>query len=482
MSLSNGTEYDAVVVGAGPNGLVGAVTLAGVGLKVLVIEAASVAGGGTRSAALTRDGHIHDVCSAIHPMAVASPAFRDLPLAQHGLEWIHPDAPLAHPLDGGRAAVLERSIDATAIGLGDDGGAYRRLMAPLVGTGLPLVDAVLAPLSVPPPGAWPGLARLGMSGVWPATRLANRRFEDDEAKGLLAGLAAHSMLSLRSPGTGGFGLFLGLLGHLVGWPMARGGSQAIADALVSLLAERGGEIVLGQPVTSWADLPPAATVLLDLTPRQLLALGGDRLPPRYRRQLARYRYGAAVWKVDWALDGPIPWTATGCARAGTVHLGGTIDEVAFAEGELQRGRHVDRPFVLLAQQSRFDPTRAPAGEHNAWGYCHVPNGSTVDMTERIEAQVERFAPGFRDRIIGRHVMGPAAVEAHDANYVGGDIAGGRTDLRQLAARPVWSRSPWRMPADGLYLCSSATPPGPGVHGMGGWHAARVALADRRDYC
>jgi phytoene dehydrogenase-like protein len=472
-----GHEYDAVVVGAGPNGLVGAVTLARAGLKVLVVEAADVAGGGTRSAPLTRVGHVHDVCSAIHPLALASPALRDLPLADHGLEWVHPDAPLAHPLDGGRAAVLERSVDATGLGLGDDGAAYRRLMAPLVAAGPQLVDAVLSPLSVPSPRVWPPLARFATSGMWPATRLATHRFAGDEARGLLVGLAAHSLLSLRAPGTGGFGLYLGLLGHLVGWPMARGGSQAIADALVALLVDRGGELVLGQPVTSLAALPPARTTLLDLTPRQLLALGGDRLPARYRRQLARYRYGGAIWKVDWALDGPIPWTAAGCARAGTVHVGGTLDEVAFSESELQRGRHVDRPFVLLAQQSRFDPTRAPAGEHNAWAYCHVPNGSPLDMTARIEAQVERFAPGFRDRIIARHVMGPAAVEAHDANYIGGDIGGGRTDLRQIVARPVLSRSPWRTPADGLYLCSSATPPGPGVHGMCGWQAARAALLD-----
>ena len=470
-------EYDAVVVGAGPNGLVGAVTLAGAGLKVLVVEAATVAGGGSRSEALTRPGHVHDVCSAIHPLGVASPALRALPLADHGLEWVHPGAPLAHPLDGSRAAVLERSVDTTALGLGDDGAAYLRLMNPLVAAGQGFVDAVLSPLSGPPRRALPALARFGMGGLPPVTRLTNNRFVGDQAPALLAGLAAHSMLSLRAPATGGFGLFLGLLGHLVGWPVARGGSQSIADALVGVLADRGGELVLGERVTSLADLPPAATTMLDLTPRQLLDLGGDRLPPRYRRQLGRYRYGAAAWKVDWALDGPIPWAAAACARAGTVHVGGTLDEVARSEAELAKGRPPTRPFVLLAQQSRFDPTRAPAGEQNAWAYCHVPNGSMFDMTERIEAQVERFAPGFRDRIIARHVMGPAAIEAHDANYVGGDICGGRTDLRQVIARPVLSRSPWRTPAAGLYLCSSATPPRPGVHGMGGWHAAHAALAD-----
>jgi phytoene dehydrogenase-like protein len=469
------SEYDAVVVGAGPNGLVGAAVLAGAGLSVLVLDAADVVGGGTRSAALTRPGHVHDVCSAIHPLALASPALRSLPLADHGLEWVQPDAPLAHPLDGGRAAVLERSVDATGLGLGDDGAAYLRMMTPLVAAGPALIDGVLSPLSRPAARAVAGLVRFGAAGAWPATRLARHRFGGDEAQALVAGLAAHSALSLRAPGTGGFALFLGLLGHAVGWPAARGGSQAIADALVAVVADRGGEVVLGHRVTTLADLPPAPIVLLDLTPRQLLDLGGDRFPAGYRRRLARYRYGPASFKVDWALDGPIPWTAPGCRRAGTVHLGGTIDEVARSESAVQRGRVTDRPFVLLAQQSRFDPTRAPAGEHNAWAYCHVPNGSPIDMTGAIEAQVERFAPGFRDRIIGRHVMGPAAIEAHDANYVGGDISGGSTDLTQILARPVASRSPWTTAAAGVYLCSSATPPGPGVHGMCGWHAAHAAL-------
>ncbi len=296
----------------------------------------------------------------------------------------------------------------------------------------------------------------------------------------MAGLSAHSVLSLGSPGTAGFGMVLGLLGHLVGWPMARGGSQAIADALVSLLLAEGGEVVVGHPVRTLADLPPAESILLDLSPRQVLDLGGVRLPARYRRRLSRFRYGAAVWKVDWALDGPIPWTAPGCARAGTVHVCGTAAEVAEAEGDVQRDRHPERPMVLLAQQSLFDRTRAPEGEQNAWGYCHVPNGSTFDMTDRIEAQIERFAPGFRDRIIARHVMGPAAIERHNPNYVGGDISSGRVDLRQLVTRPVAARSPWRTPVEGLYLCGASTPPGPGVHGMGGWHAARAALADTRD--
>ncbi|MGZ4704499.1 MAG: phytoene desaturase family protein [Acidimicrobiales bacterium] len=473
--------YDAVVVGAGPNGLVAAVTMALTGRRVLVIEAATAPGGGTRSEALTLPGHVHDVCSAIHPLALASPALRDLPLADHGLEWVQPLAPLAHPLDGGRAAVLERSVDATALAFGDDdGAAYLGLMTPLVADGQMIVDAVLSPLSVPPLRSLPALLRFGPSAASSAERFAHRRFATDEAQALMAGLAAHSVLSLGAPGTAGFGMVLGLLGHLVGWPMARGGSQAIADALVSLLLAHGGEVVVGHPVRTLADVPPAGSILLDLSPRQVLDLGGVRLPARYRRRLNRFRYGAAVCKVDWALDGPIPWAAPGCARAGTVHVGGTAAEVAESEREVQRGRHPERPMVLLAQQSLFDPTRAPAGQHNAWGYCHVPNGSTVDMTDRIEAQIERFAPGFRDRIIARHVMSPAAIEQHDANYVGGDISSGRMDLTQLVTRPVASRSPWRTPVPGLYLCGASTPPGPGVHGMGGWHAAHAALADLGD--
>jgi len=476
--VSSEGRYDAVVVGAGPNGLVAAVTLARAGRKVLVIEAASVPGGGTRSEALTLPGHVHDVCSAIHPLALASPALRALPLADHGLEWVHPGAPVAHPLDGGRAAVLERSVDTTALAFGDDdGAAYLGLMVPLLADGHRIVDAVLSPLSVPPLGALPALARFGVSALSPAERFAQRRFAGEEARALMVGLAAHSVLSLGAPGTAGFGLMLAMLGHLVGWPMARGGSQAIADALVSLLLANGGEVVVGHRVRSLADIPPAPSTLLDLSPRQVLDLGGVRLPSRYRRRLSRFRYGASVWKVDWALDGPIPWSAEGCGRAGTVHVCGSAAEVVDAERLVQRGHNPEHPMVLVAQQSRFDPTRAPSGAQNAWAYCHVPNGSTVDMTDRIEAQIERFAPGFRERIVARHVMGPAAIEAHDANYVGGDISSGRAGLTQLVTRPVASRSPWRTPVDGLYLCGASTPPGPGVHGMGGWHAAQAALAD-----
>jgi phytoene dehydrogenase-like protein len=464
-------SLDAVVVGSGPNGLVAAVTLAQAGWKVLVVEAQAQPGGGTRTEELTLPGFAHDVCSAIHPLGVGSPALRALSLADHGLRWVHPEVPLAHPLDGGRAAVLDRSLDVTADSLGADGPAYRRLFGPLVRQSL--VDGLLAPLAIPK--APITMARYGLPGIQRARRMARRRFDTDEAQALFAGLAAHSILSLRAPATAGYGLMLGILGHLVGWPMAEGGSQAISRALVSLLESLGGSVECDRTVRSLDELPAARAVLLDVTPRQVVAIAGDRLPDRYRRRLERFRYGPGVWKVDWALDEPIPWTNPECARAATVHLGGTLDEIVSAEDDVQAGRHPERPYVLLAQQTLFDPTRAPAGKHTAWAYCHVPNGSTFDMTDRIEAQIERFAPGFRDRVLARHVMSPAAMQAHDANYVGGDINGGIADLRQFVARPVLSPTPWATPVDGLYLCSSSTPPGGGVHGMCGLLAAETVL-------
>ncbi len=412
-------------------------------------------------------------------MALASPALAGLDLEGHGVGWVHPEVQVAHPLDGGRAGLLQRSVIQTAAGLGPDRAAYERLMGPLVAAVDPLVGAVLSPLSPPPPRALPALARFAAAGAWPAVRLARSRFSSDEAQGLMAGLSAHSMLSLRAPATSGYGLFLGMLAHAVGWPVARGGSQAIADALAAIIVGSGGEIVVDRAVRHLDELPPARATLLDVSPRQLIGLGGDRLPARYRRALSRYRYGPGVWKLDWALGAPIPWTAEGARRAATVHVGGPLEQVAAAEAEVMAGRHPQRPFVLVVQPTIIDPSRAPAGAHVGWAYCHVPNGSTVDMTERIEDQIERFAPGFRDCVLERHTMGPADLERHDANYVGGDIAVGRTDLTQLVTRPVVSRRPWRTPVPGLYLCSSATPPGPGVHGMCGWHAAQAALADRR---
>jgi phytoene dehydrogenase-like protein len=464
---------EVIVVGAGPNGLAAAIALARAGLSVRVIEAADAVGGGARSAELTLPGFVHDVCSAIHPLALASPFFRTLPLAEHGLEWIEPPAALAHPFDDGTAALLERSPEAAAPTLGEDGDRWRRLFAPLARDAEPLLDDVLAPVHLPSHPL--ALARFGARAAPPATMLARLSFRGAKARGLFAGLAAHSMLPLERPPSAAFGLMLGLLGHSVGWPFPRGGSQRLSDALASYLRSLGGEIETGHRVGSLGELGNPRAVLLDVTPRALLALAGDRLPPRYRRRLERYRYGPGVFKLDWALDGPIPWRAEECAHAATVHLGSTLEEIAASEAAPGRGEIAERPYVLLAQQSLFDATRAPAGQHTAWAYCHVPNGSTVDMTARIEQQVERFAPGFRERILARSALGPAALERRNANYVGGDINGGAATLSQLLTRPVARVSPYTTPLPGVFLCSSSTPPGGGVHGMCGYHAARAAL-------
>jgi len=427
-----------------------------------------------RSAELTLPGFRHDVCSAVHPLGCVSPFFRTLPLAEHGLEWTHPPAPLAHPLDDGSVVLLERSIDATAQALGDDAAAYRRLMAPLVGRWHALAGMVLGPLLRPPRHPLI-LARFGLYAVWSARRLAQRLFREEPARALFAGLAGHSMLSLEQPISASFGLVLGILGHAVGWPVTRGGSQSIANALTSILRSLGGEILTGTRVESLDELPAVRAVLCDVTPRQVLRIAGQRLPPAYRRQLARYRYGPGVFKLDYALDAPIPWRASACLRAATVHVGGTLAEIAAAEAAVSRGETPEQPFVLLAQPSLFDPTRAPEGRHTAWAYCHVPNGCTADMTARIEAQIERFAPGFRHRVLARSALSPAALEQWNANHVGGDINGGIQSLRQLLARPAFRSDPYTMPAPGLYLCSASTPPGGGVHGMCGYHAARAAL-------
>jgi phytoene dehydrogenase-like protein len=469
-------EPEAVVVGAGPNGLAAAITLAGAGRSVQVLEAAADPGGGCRTAELTLAGFRHDVCSAVHPLALASPFLREMPLERLGLELVQPPAALAHPLDDGSAAVLERSLEATAGWLGEDGATWQRLLGPLARHGVELAGAVLDPLRLPRHPLL--LARFGRDGARSAARLATARFDGERARGLLAGIAAHAMLPLERPPTAGYALLLAALGHAVGWPLPRGGSQAITDALVARLRELGGELCCGREVRSLAELPRGSAVLFDVTPRQLLRIADGRLPARYRRRLERYRYGPGVVKVDWALDAPIPWKASGCDQAGTVHLGSTLPEVAAAEAAVARGEHPERPFVLLAQPSRFDPTRAPDGRHTAWAYCHVPRGSTLGpeiTAARIEAQVERFAPGFRERVLARHVLGPAELERYNANYVGGDINGGIQDLRQLVARPVASPVPWATPMDGVYLCSSSTPPGGGVHGMCGYLAARAAL-------
>jgi phytoene dehydrogenase-like protein len=464
---------DAVVVGSGPNGLAAAIVLAKAGRSVLVLEAAATAGGGMRTTELTLPGFSHDVCSAIHPLGLGSPVFASLALETHGLEWIHPQAPLAHPFDNGTAAVLERSLEETADGLGADGAAYRSLMQPLVAGAEDMLGEILGPLRIPRHPAV--LAHFGLAAVLPATSLARRRFAGSRARALFAGLAAHSMLPLSRPPSAAFGLVLGLLGHHVGWPLPKGGSQSLADALVACLRSLGGELETGRRVDSLDELPRSGVVLLDVTPRQLLGLAGDRLPAGQRRRLQGFRYGPGVFKLDLALDGPLPWSAPECARAGTVHLGGTLEEITASEADVAAGREPERPYVLLAQQSLFDPTRAPAGKHTLWAYCHVPNGSQVDMTERIEAQIERFAPGFGRLVLARHAHGPADLERYNPNYVGGDINGGLQDLRQLFTRPMARRVPYETALPGLFLCSSSTPPGGGVHGMCGYWAAQAAL-------
>ncbi len=471
-------EYDAVVVGAGPNGLVGAITLARAGRKVLLLEAGPTIGGGLRSAELTESGFVHDICSTVHAIGQASPAFADLDLAGHGVEWCHPSIPLAHPLDSRPAALLRRDVVATATGFGAaDARRYRRLVGPLVAHADTIADAVLSPLRIPPSPI--AAARFGRHAIRSADGLTRGRFDGDGPRALLAGLAAHSMLPLGAPATAGYGLFLGLLAHAHGWPVARGGSGQIAAALAAILREHGGEIVTDHEVRDLRALPPAPTVLLDVTPRQLLRIGGGDLTGRYRHALERYRYGPGVFKVDWALHAPSPWTDPEVGRAGTVHLGGRLEEIAATEAQVVAGVHPERPYTILVQPTVADPSRAPAGAAVAWAYCHVPNGSTVDRTAAIEAQVERHAPGFRDAIRARATMNTAAFEAHDANYVGGDINGGAGDLRQVFTRPLRSLHPWATSRPGVYLCSASTPPGGGVHGMCGLHAARLALRDAR---
>lgn len=465
---------DAIVVGSGPNGLAAAITLARAGLAVRVYEAAPTAGGGLRSAELTLPGFVHDPCATVVATALVSPFFQSLDLAALGVELAHPEVPAANVLDAHRSVLLHRSVDETAAGLGRDGAAWRRLVGPLARDAERLMPWILGPVPRPTRHVV-AAARFGPAALLPATALARLAFREEPARALLGALAAHAIVPLESPGSAAFGLVLATAAHAVGWPVVRGGSQGLADALVGEVRRRGGEVVTDTPVRRLADLPPARAVLLDVTPRHLVALAGDALPAGARRALERFRYGPGVSKVDWALAGPIPWRDPALARAGTVHLGGTLAQVGAAERAVAAERIPRRPFVILVQATVMDPTRAPSGRHTAWAYAHVPHGSSVDAVATIEAEVERAAPGFRDLVLARHTRTAAGHEAYNPNYVGGDIGGGLATLPQVIARPTFAWDPYRTAIPGVYLCSSSTPPGGGVHGMGGHRAALSAL-------
>ncbi|SEN83418.1 Phytoene dehydrogenase-related protein [Mucilaginibacter gossypiicola] len=467
-------DYDAVIVGSGPNGLAAGILLQQHGLSVLLLEGKDKIGGGLRTEELTLPGFKHDVCSAIHPLAAGSPFFETLPLHEHGLEYIYPEVAAAHPFDNGTAAVLKKSIIETADLLGEDRDAYIKLMAHLVKSWPGLAADVLGPLTFPKHPV--DLAVFGLDALTSSTHLA-KRFKTEQAKGLLAGMAAHSIQPLTNLATSAIALVLMANGHLKGWPVPKGGSVKIADALASYFISIGGKIETNTYITAFEQLPWANAVLFDVTPKQLLQIAGHKFSSLYKWQLERYRYGMGVFKIDWALDDVVPFKAEGAKQAGTVHIGGTLKEIAMGEQQIWDGHHPEKPFVLLAQQSLFDNTRVPEGKHTAWAYCHVPNGSTRDMTDIIEKQVERFAPGFRERIIGRHTFNTRQLENYNPNYIGGDINGGVIDIGQLFTRPVLRRSPYRTSAKGIYICSSSTPPGGGVHGMCGYHSAKRALKD-----
>jgi phytoene dehydrogenase-like protein len=471
--MSRSVEWDAVVIGSGPNGLAAAITLAREGLSVRVLEGKSTWGGGTRTLGFTLPGFRHDVCSAIHPMGIASPFFQSVDLESHGLRWLHPEFPLVQPLDGGRAIVHERSVELTAARLGRDEASYCRIFDPLTQGSRKLYADLLGPLSLPrhPFAA----ASFGRRALLSAKHLAESSFRTPEARALIAGHAAHSVLPLEAPGTAAFALMLGVSAHAVGWPVAEGGSQAIADALVGLLRSLGGDVICDHPVQRFEDLPSARVYLFDTAPSRLAEICGERLPSGYRAALQRFRHGPGAFKVDWALSNPIPWTHPDGARTASLHLGASFEEIANSERSAWKGAETDRPFLIVAQPSLIDPTRAPAGRHTAWAYAHVPASSRTDLHQIIESQIERFAPGFRDLILGRHIMDAGAFEAYNPNYVGGDIVGGVQDLRQLYARPVDLWNPYTTPDPKVFLCSASTPPGAGVHGMCGYHAARAAL-------
>lgn len=468
------SEYDAVVVGSGPNGLAAAITLLQAGKSVLVIEKDEVPGGGARSQALTLPGFIHDSCAAVMPLGVASPLFAGLPLNEYGLEWIHSPGVVAHPFEGGGAVMMDRTLECFAERLQVDGEAYRAMIEPILRDWDRFRKDLLGALPLPPEAPFT-YARFAVNALLPATWLAKSRFKTKAARGFFAGMAAHSMLDLGAPASGAVGMVVSLIGHACGWPFPRGGAAAFSGALIGYIKKLGGEIHTGCEIRRVQDLPVHRAAIFNVSPRSLVGILGDRLPWSYRRQLEHYRYGVGVCKVDYALEGPVPWQAEECRRAATVHIGPTLEEIHRSEHDATHGRHAETPFVLAAQPSLFDPTRAPEGKHTLWAYCHVPNGSDVDMSSRIEAQIERFAPGFRDLVLAKHVRTAVQMEAYNPNYVGGDINTGMQNIRQLFTRPAVRLNPYTTPVKGIYLCSSATPPGGGVHGMSGYYAAQAAL-------
>lgn len=480
------THFDAIVIGAGPNGLSAAIRLTQAGLSVLVLEGHETIGGGTRSCALTLSGYTHDICSAIHPLGLASPFLRKLPLHEYGLEWVHPEVPFAHALDPDDPILIHQDLNATADALGKDGRAWKKLFAPYVENWQALMDDFLGPLFLQRPLPLPPkhpilMTRFGLTAIQSATGLAHRWFNGTRARAAFGGMAAHSMMPLEWLTLGGFGIMLGVLAHAVGWPMAKGGSQQIANAMGAYFQSLGGKIITGQTISAREQLPPAKAILFDTSPRSVLSIAGDRLAPGYARQLQKYQYGGGVCKVDWALSEPIPWKSAAFARAATVHLGGSLEEMRVSERAIWEGKISERPYVLLVQQSLFDGSRAPEGRHTAWAYCHTPHGWDEDVSGLIEARIEQFAPGFREVVLAKSVRTAVQMEAYNPNYVGGDINGGVQNLRQFFTRPVVQWNPYRVPGDfgaaKAYLCSSSTPPGGGVHGMCGFYAAETVIKD-----